>query len=172
MRDIALAKSDDGGRTFSPAARVSHDRWKLSGCPDDGPALAVDGSGSVHLVWPTLVEGDSPQKAIFYSATTDGEVFVPRDKLSGDTDDAGHPQIAADAAGNVAAVWDEQTGERRAIVIRLRASGGRGFGPARVLNQGGSGLNPFVAGLERGFLVAWPEGSGSTSVITVRRIDP
>jgi hypothetical protein len=172
MRDIALAVSDDGGRTFGPAARVSNDRWKLSGCPDDGPALAVDRNGTVHLAWPSVIDGESPRKAVFYSTTTDGDVFAPREALSGNTEDAGHPQIAADGAGNITAAWDEQTGDRRAIVVRVRANGDREFGSARVLNPAGSGFHPFVAGLERGFLVAWPEGSGKTSAIQLQRVDP
>src|SRR5262249_9803663 len=42
LRDIAFAASRDGGRTFSAPVRVSEDRWMLEGCPDDGPAIAID----------------------------------------------------------------------------------------------------------------------------------
>ena len=37
IRDIALATSADGGRTFAPPARVSEDNWVLAGCPDNDP---------------------------------------------------------------------------------------------------------------------------------------
>ena len=37
MRDIAFAKSIDGGKHFSPLVRVSEDKWELNGCPEDGP---------------------------------------------------------------------------------------------------------------------------------------
>ena len=45
MRDIAMASSSDGGRTFGPPVRISEDKWQLSGCPDDGPAMAIDAVG-------------------------------------------------------------------------------------------------------------------------------
>ena len=46
IRDIAFTISRDGGRTFAAPQRLSEDRWQLAGCPDDGPALAVDGAAS------------------------------------------------------------------------------------------------------------------------------
>jgi 3-hydroxyisobutyrate dehydrogenase-like beta-hydroxyacid dehydrogenase len=57
IRDIAASVSRDGGRTFAAPVKVSDDGWALNGCPDDGPAMAIDGRGQVHIVWPTLVTG-------------------------------------------------------------------------------------------------------------------
>ena len=47
-RDMYVARSTDGGRTFPPAAKVGAGTWKLEACPMDGGALAVDGR-VVHL---------------------------------------------------------------------------------------------------------------------------
>ena len=164
-----MATSVDGGRTFGPLARVSEDKWQLSGCPDDGPAMAVDASDVAHLAWPTLVNRAAPQKAIFYTSTTDGRTFAPRVRLSSDDqEDAAHPQIAVDAAGNVAAVWDEQQGDTRRIVIRTSKAGSGRFEEARALNTDGSAFHPFVAGTRSGFLVAWPSGSAAESVIRIQ----
>jgi hypothetical protein len=66
---MALTVSRDGGRTFSEPARVSEDRWAINGCPDDGPALAVDKTGVAHLVWPTVIDGPQPEGGIFYATT-------------------------------------------------------------------------------------------------------
>ena len=43
IRDIAFTVSRDNGRTFAAPLRVSDDRWVLDGCPENGPAMAVDG---------------------------------------------------------------------------------------------------------------------------------
>lgn len=170
IRDIAFAISEDAGRTFGPLARVSQDDWKLSGCPDDGPALAVDLRETVHLVWPTLVQGETPRKAIFYSSTADGRTFSARVPLSGEqTEDAGHPQIAADGAGDVAALWDEQAGDRRSIAVRLAKKGSGVFAPVERLTNIDSGFHPVVTGLDRGFVAAWADGSGDRSAIQIRR---
>jgi hypothetical protein len=51
IRDIAFTLSRDGGRTFAAPVRVSDDRWALDGCPENGPAIAVDARNAVHVVW-------------------------------------------------------------------------------------------------------------------------
>ncbi|MFA5909545.1 MAG: sialidase family protein [Vicinamibacterales bacterium] len=81
IRDIAFMQSRDGGKTFSAAARISEDGWQLDGCPDDGPAMAVDRNNVVHIVWPTVIGGDNPEGALFYASTKDGRRFTPRRRI-------------------------------------------------------------------------------------------
>jgi len=171
MRDIAMASSTDGGRTFSPLARVSEDNWRLSGCPDDGPAMAIDARGSAHIAWPTLVNDAAPQKAIFYTATRDGRLFEPRTRLSSvDQEDAAHPQIAVDTAGHVAVVWDEQQGNNRRIIMRIAAKDSSEFDEPRTLSNGSSVFHPHIVGGNGGFLAAWGARTGDDSAIIVRRV--
>ncbi|MCM3879095.1 MAG: glycoside hydrolase [Vicinamibacterales bacterium] len=171
MRDIAMATSIDGGRHFSELARVSQDKWELSGCPDDGPGMAVGSHDDVHLVWPTLVNQAEPQKAIFYSTTTDGKTFSPRIRLSAESQsDAAHPQIAVDGAGNLAAVWDEQQGDTRQVIVR-RMDAGATFGVPVAIGGPTSAFYPFVLSVNGSFLAAWTTGSGDASAIVVRRLD-
>ena len=171
MRDIAMAVSTDGGRTFSLPARVNEDKWQLSGCPDDGPAMAIDRSDVAHLVWPTLINQDAPQKAVVYTSTKDGRAFEPRVRLSNDSqDDAAHPQIAVDSAGNVGAIWDEQDGDTRRIVMRTAGAGSSRFGPLRPLSNGESAFHPVIAGLREGFVVAWPARTAEQSAIVIQRM--
>ena len=173
LRDIAMATSTDGGRTFGPPARISEDNWQLSGCPDDGPAMAVDARDTAHLVWPTLVNQTTPQKAIFYTSTADGRAFAPRIRLSGDDrEDAAHPQIAADNAGAVAAVWDEQHGDARHIVARVAEARSGRFGPPITLNEDTTAFHPHIVAVPDGFLVAWAVRAGDRSDIVVRRVQP
>ena len=53
LRDIAVAHSTDGGRTFCEPVRVSEDHWQIDGCPEDGPSIAVTADGVLHVAWPT-----------------------------------------------------------------------------------------------------------------------
>lgn len=46
-RDMYVAKSTDGGRTFSPATKLGSGSWKLNACPMDGGGIAVTGSALV-----------------------------------------------------------------------------------------------------------------------------
>ena len=57
----------------------------LDGCPKNGPALAVDGTRRVHLVWPTLLPASTPEReptpGLFYALSRDGRQFTPRQRI-------------------------------------------------------------------------------------------
>jgi hypothetical protein len=119
IRDIAFTLSRDGGRTFDPPQRVSADDWQLAGCPDDGPALAVDGEGTIHAVWPTVLGGEKPEGAIFYASSRDGRTFSPRTRIPTlGSPKPMHPQILADRSGRLTVAWDEVIGGVRQAAMR------------------------------------------------------
>ena len=69
VRDVALARSADGGATWSEPVRVHADGWTLDGCPHAGPAVTTDAEGAVHVAWPTLAEG---RGGLWRAVSTDG----------------------------------------------------------------------------------------------------
>lgn len=50
-RDLYLAKSNDGGKTFDKPVKLGSGSWKLNGCPMDGGGMVVNNKGEVHTVW-------------------------------------------------------------------------------------------------------------------------
>jgi hypothetical protein len=171
FRDIAVARSDDGGRTFSAATRVSEDGWQLTGCPEDGPSLAVSADGTVHVAWPTLVPGDASRKAIYYSWSTDGgKTFAPRIRVDTDDDSdmAAHPQIAAGPTGVVIA-WNETQGSQHIVRLRRRALSSTAFGDAATISGDAPGMYPAVADSADGTIAAWTRSAPSGSTIQVVR---
>lgn len=172
VRDIAVARSTDNGMTFAPPIRLSEDRWQIEGCPDDGPSMAADTHGGIHVAWPTLVPGEPARKGIFYASLADGTgpdlTFSARLRLDAGDADAAHPQIASDDHGNTAIVWDERAGDRRRIMLR-RVSGGAAAPAERFEGVGVS--YPAVAAAEGHWIVVWleqaPDGS---SLIAGRRL--
>ena len=50
-RDMYLARSMDGGRTFGPAEKLGRLGWELNACPMDGGAIAPVAEGRVDTVW-------------------------------------------------------------------------------------------------------------------------
>ncbi len=119
FRDIAFAESADGGRTFTSPVRVSEDKWMLEGCPDDGPAMAIDARNVVHIAWPTLISDDKtgePTIAIFYARSSDGRTFTSRVRMPTEGV-AHHPQVVIDRHGEPIVAWDESgSGVRRVVV--------------------------------------------------------
>lgn len=175
MRDIAFAKSTDGGNTFSPLVRVSDDHWRLNGCPEDGPSLAVDPSGVVHIAWATVVEdGDEPRKALFYATSRDGKVFSPRIRVATNKmSTPGHPQLALISNRGAAIVFDEAMGStRRVSLARVTWSGE--VQPPQVLSGDESATHPVITETAAGtVLIAWtsrPDGPSSLSTIQLRQV--
>jgi hypothetical protein len=176
IRDIAMTVSHDGGATFAPPVRVSDDQWQLNGCPDDGPAMAVDASGTVHIVWPTVISGATPEGALFYSTTRDGRRFTPRVRVPtlGSPKPA-HPQIAIDARGRVMVAWDEVIDGTRIAVARQISrddSPRPTFGTPVLLAGDESAMYPVLASIPEGWLAVWTSGTPGASRIGVRQLSP
>jgi hypothetical protein len=173
LRDMALTVSHDGGRSFAPPSRVSEDGWAITGCPDDGPSLAVDGSGTAHLAWPTVIDARAPEGAIFYASTRDGVHVTPRVRVpTFGGPRPTHPQITADAQGRIFVAWEEiLDGQRLAGVreVMPHTDGSATFGDIVTLARGDSALYPALAATDQGIIAVWATG-GAESRIGVRTL--
>jgi hypothetical protein len=162
MRDMGFTMSRDGGKTFTPLARVNQDGWSIQGCPDDGPAMAVDAKGTVHLVWPTVKD---EQGVILYATSKSGAAFstpVRLPTLGGPK--PSHPQIAIDKSGRVFVAWDESAGGiRRAAIAQVGSTKA-----PHILGDATS--YPVMAGTDAGLVAAWTSGTPDQSTIAVRVI--
>ena len=166
VRDIAIARSSDGGRTFSEPVRVSADDWKIDACPDDGPAMAIDGAGTLHVVWPTLAtDAGTARIGIFHATSVDGgKTFSPRARVNTPGVPAAHPKMTLDAAGRPIVAWDEiSDGARR---VRLRVADE----PPFTLSTGNASSYPAVVVSGSATVVAWTDQSAGGSIVRVRGI--
>lgn len=104
--DIHLATSRDRGRSFGPP-RVA---IKSSGHAD-APKLAVDGAGTLHLVYAESPAGPFKKSHIRYARSRDGarSFEAPRD-ISGpharQFESVGFPALGLDGADNLYLIWD------------------------------------------------------------------
>jgi hypothetical protein len=174
LRDMAFAISRDSGRTFTPPVRVSEDKWMLEGCPDDGPSLAVDGKGVVHVIWPTLVAGgktNEPTIGIFYASTTGGLRFGRREPIPTEGIPH-HPRVVIASDGQLVAAWDESgAGARRIAVARAALDGtGRVTFKREVIGSSEAAVYPAMAAAGDAVVIAWTSGSSASSSIRVQRL--
>jgi hypothetical protein len=173
LRDMAFTMSRDGGQSFAPIARVSEDHWAINGCPDDGPAMALDARNAVHIVWPTVVGGANPQGAIFYASTTDGRRFSPRVRiptLGGPKPT--HPQIVIDRSGRVLVAWEESVNGRRVSAVREIRAQGNGtpaFGEPVIISPDGPAVYPVLAATDKGIVAVWTT-VGDASTVHLRPV--
>jgi len=166
VRDIAVAHSTDGGRTFEPPIRVSPDNWKINACPDDGPALAIASDGSLHVAWPTLVnDPDKPRLGIFHAVSADGgATFSSRERVDGTRGtDPAHPRLVIDADGQPVFAWDELTAGGRQVAIR------RGNEPVEVISGGHAASYPAIADGGENLVVAWTDQTHERAAIMIAR---
>ncbi len=78
FRHIAVASSENGGKSFSEFAIVSDDKWEISACPVSGAPMFIDNNNSLKIFWYTAGEAGKPG---LYSAVSKdrGKTFLPRD---------------------------------------------------------------------------------------------
>ena len=175
LRDMAFTLSRDGGRTFAPPLRVSEDKWVLEGCPDDGPAMAVDRQNRIHIVWPTLVAGASagaePNIALFYAMSIDGTRFSPRERIPTEGTPH-HPRLVIGADNAMTIAWDELANGSRQVALGRAAidSDGRPRIRREALGASGSGVYPALATAAGSVVAVWASVSSDASSIQVRRL--
>jgi hypothetical protein len=174
VRDIAFTMSKDAGKTFAPPVRVSEDKWALDGCPENGPAIAVDSTHTVHLAWPTLVAAASGtgDLGLFYASSRDGRAFTARQPVPV-LGTPRHVQIGASSDSSVVLVWDEGDANGRRIAMARGIAGAHG--PVHFTREAVRGLGsasyPAVALVPNGLLIAASGSDGDSMIrlVTVRR---
>jgi hypothetical protein len=169
-RDIAFTLSRDGGKTFAPPVRVSDDHWEINGCPENGPAIAVDRRGWVHVVWATLVgDAGSQRLTLFRALSRDGKTFSKRQRIP-TSGDAYHPQVAVDATGSLLVAWDESEGAGRHVSLARGEIDATGVGRFNTIGAPRRGSFPSLAVTSGGAVLAWTNRAGTVPFIEVERL--
>lgn len=104
-RDIMVARSADGGRSFE-TTRVHADSWDIDACPVTGPALCVDSEDHVNVIWFT---GAGERPGLYYATSGDhGLTYSPRRLLDPDQNLGRHAHAVAQTDGKIFVAWDDQ----------------------------------------------------------------
>jgi len=146
-RDLVVARSTDGGATFSKPAKVGTGTWKIAACPMDGGALVPNGM-ELSSVW--------RREDKVYACPLSGQ-----ETLLGEGE---QPWAAASPAGSYV-LWVKKRG---GPLLMLTPSGA----PAVELDPAAS--DPFVATApdDSGIALAtWESGDPANPKIVVARID-
>jgi hypothetical protein len=134
--NIHFAKSVDHGRSFS-APRVVFE----SDGHADAPKIAVDGRGTVHLVYAESPAGPFERYHIRYAQLNDGEHVAeePREISSPQAEQfesASFPALGLDREGNIYVTWELFPGRRgypQGLGFTSSSDGGRTFASPSVI---------------------------------------
>jgi len=135
LRETVVARSSDGGQTFTSPVIVGHDKWVFPGCPHRPASIGTDRQGRLYVVWYTEGEDETPAVYLAYS-DDQGQTFSPKQKLNvskGTFPD--HPQLAVDLDGRLVIAWEEQSPVRREVVMSLSLDRGATFSAPQKLND-------------------------------------
>jgi hypothetical protein len=102
--EVYYRRSTDGGTTWSTTRNLS---LAVGACRD--PAVAVDSSGGIHIVWDSITPGNWE---IYHKKSTDGgSTWSATRRLTWSPGNSYVPFISADASGDLHVVWyDDQPG--------------------------------------------------------------
>jgi hypothetical protein len=167
VRDMAFTESRDGGRTFAAPIRISEDKWQIEGCPEDGPALAIDAHRQIHVAWPTLVQdapNSPPSIGIFYALSGANRHFSQRQRVPTERVPH-HPQIAV-ARDVIYLAWDELNSGARQVVVAHRAlsAAANTTWSRDVVSGGQPGTYPSLVPSDAGVIVAWTSNAPNSVI--------
>lgn len=160
VRDMVLARSNDGGKTFSQPVRVAVDNWVLHACPDVGPTIGVS-DGRLYVAW--YSEGQEKPGIRLAISENGGKSFARAHIVSADVLDATHPRLSVSEDGRVLLTFQgrlehEDTKWRSNQAFIVEINGDSFTRPIQATNSEHSVHDPDVlAGTAGRLFLAWTE---------------
>jgi hypothetical protein len=169
VRDIVVARSTDGGKTWSDPVRPREDGWVFPGCPHAGPSLKVATDGSVHIAWWT---GKGGEAGVYYARSDDGgRTFTPAPIATGARSNPAHVQLALLAGKRVAVAWDDGQSDTPGILLRVGEGGAFGRS-TRLSTSGVAATFPVLGASGDSLFVAWSQlGEAAHRAAMAARVD-
>lgn len=133
--------------------QVSHDHWKINGCPHQGGALSIAKDNRYHMVW--YNQGDTG-KGIFYGYSDDAGKSLSLPLAVGEqAAQAAHPHMS-EKNGVIDIVWTQFTGAEHQLWHQQSTDKGMSFGKAKVLATSMKGADrPFIIQGQNRSFVSW-----------------
>ena len=137
--EIYYRRTADAGATWSTTKRIT---WTAGDSFD--PALAIDATDAIHLVWYDDTPGNLE---VYYKKTTNGgKTWSPTDRLNWTSGSSQRPVIAVDSTDAVHLVWSDDTPGDDEIYYKKSTNGGTSWSMAQRLTwTSGSSRYPAMA---------------------------
>jgi hypothetical protein len=138
--EIYYRRSTDGGTTWGPAKRLT---W-TSGW-SEYPAIAVDSSDHVHVVWEDYTPGD--YEVYYLNSSNGGETWSAPRRLTWTAGWSRNPAMAIGAGDAVHVIWQDDTPGSYEIYSKSSPDGGANWSSSRRLTWTSNGsFWPAIAG--------------------------
>jgi hypothetical protein len=136
--ELFYKKSTDGGATWIGAMRLT---WNPSVSGE--PALAIDSSDIIHLVWKDKAPG---YHQIYHKKSTDGGATWITKRLCWSSGDSHHPVLAIDSNDHIHVIWRDYESGDFELYYRKSTNGGSNWtGTKRLTWASGPTYSPAIA---------------------------
>jgi len=142
-RDSAIARSTDGGRSFSVDGRLDLAPWKLEGCPLKPTELGIDGQ-QVYAV--TYTGGENPAGLYFTVSNDGGKTFAGKRQVHPAAAYSDAPALTVDVMGDIRLVWHAKLNGPRRLFTSVSIDGGESISkPVEIVTPAGKSAYPETA---------------------------
>jgi hypothetical protein len=175
VRDMVVATSTDGGKTFSGPVKINDDGFQFKGCVHVGAPMAIDSIGTLHIAWYT---GATDHQGMYYATSTDnGQNFSePMPILTGDWVPPQRIYIAVDNNDTVWLTWEDATGlsanektwrygDTQAMIYTAQVIDGELFKSDNPINVS-DGKSPAIDSSNGLVSIVWTETDNSVKIAT------
>jgi len=131
IRDHSIVSFENRLKPRKPD-RLSHDNWKLDGCPHHGPSLSISDTNIYHAVW----FNDAKKKhGIFYANSGNaGKYFSQPIEVGQYNNQASHADIIS-LNNKVYIVWQEYNQTEFQLYVMHSSNNGKSWSPAKQLSS-------------------------------------
>jgi len=164
-RDSTVARSTDGGRSFSSEGRLDLARWDIDGCPLKTTELGIDAE---HVYVATYTAGEDPAGVYFSHSTDGGRSFAGRRQIHPAAPYSDAPTMTVDDAGAVRIVWHAKTGGPRRLFTAVSVDGGETLSePVELATPAGTSAYPATAFVGNTVWVTWQQENEEVFVLSL-----
>ena len=130
IRDHSIVRFKDSTTPLQPI-RLSHDNWKINGCPHHGPSINIDSNNTYHTVWFNNAEINH---GIFYAnSNNQGQTFSKPIQIGNYDRKASHADVLA-TGKSVYIVWQEYLKPHHQLYIMRSDNNGRDWNPPQLIS--------------------------------------
>lgn len=169
-RELFIADSSDGGRTFSRNRKVAADA-----CPCCKTALAVAPDGTVYVSWRHVLPGNFRHIAVSSSSdagvTFSEPVIVSDDKWMLQGCPVSGPSLSVDSGGALRVLWYAAgEGNTPGLYVAESKDKGESFSPRQLLAQEGVRGTPVLAANGSSDVAIWEMTGGAAAETRFRKL--
>jgi hypothetical protein len=152
IRDFGMLKLTADGKASEPW-RVTHDDWKIEGCPTHGPALSIGQDGRYLMAW--FTQGKQGAGLFYAESNNAGQSFSKPLSFGNTNNLAGHADVLA-LRDKVFLVWREFAGGNTQILTMRSENEGRTWtAPKRVAETSSQAAHPSLISNGKRVFIAW-----------------